>query len=100
MRTDPDPNKIRAILHGDGTVIDPDPRRPQIADSLEMQGGVRGIAFEQFEVFAGHTLEGFRQARIGGPETGGSAMPLHFLQDSFGLLLMSLAHQKIEPSRL
>jgi len=41
MRANPDPNEVRAILHSDGAVIDPDPRRPKISDFLEMQGGVR-----------------------------------------------------------
>jgi hypothetical protein len=41
MKADPDPYKVRTILHGEGAMIDPDPRGPKIPDFLEMQGGVR-----------------------------------------------------------
>ena len=90
MGTDPDPNKIRAILHSDGAVIDSDSRGPQIPDSLEMEGGVRWVLFQELEVFVGHSLDGFRQARQQGPETSGGAVHLHF--GPFGLLLVGLTH--------
>jgi hypothetical protein len=45
VRTDPYPNKIRAVLDSDGAVIDSNSRGPQITDSLEMQGGVGRVLF-------------------------------------------------------
>ena len=70
MRTDPDPNKVRTILHCEGAVIDPDPHGPQLSDFLEMQRGVRRVRLQEFEVLSAHSLDGFRQRRKAGPETG------------------------------
>ena len=98
MRADPDPNKVRTILHGEGVVIDSDPRGPIVPDFLKMQGGVRWVLSQQVEILVGHSLDGFRQARKRGPEASGGAMRLHF--GPFGLLLVGLTHQEIEPSSL
>jgi hypothetical protein len=59
MGTDPDPDEVRAVLHGDGTVIDPDPCGPQFPNLLEVQGGVSGVRLQQREVLAGDSLDGF-----------------------------------------
>ena len=100
MRTDPDPDKVRTVLHGEGAVIDPDPRGPQLPDFLETQRGVRWVFFQEVEVLAGHSLDGFRQTRQAGPEASGGAMHSHFLESPFGLLLAGFPHQEIEPSSL
>jgi hypothetical protein len=58
------------------------------------------VLLQELEVFVGPSLEGFRQARQRGPETSGGAVHLHFLESPFGLLLVGLTHQEIEPSSL
>jgi hypothetical protein len=73
MGTDPDPNKIRSILHSDGAVVESDSRRPQIPDSFEMQGGVQWVLFQEIKVFVGDSLDEFRQARKRGPKASGAA---------------------------
>src|SRR3989304_1925392 len=100
MRADPDPDKIRTILHCEGAVIDPDPRGPQLSDLFEMQRGVRWVLLQELEVLSGHSLDRFRQTRKAGPETGGCAMHSQVLESPLGLLLASLTHQEIEPSSL
>ena len=60
MGTDPDPDEICAVFHGDGTVIDPDSCGPQIPNFLEMQRGVCWIRLQEGEVLAGKSLDGFR----------------------------------------
>ncbi len=92
MRTDPDPDKVRAILHCEGAVIDPDPHGPQLSNFLEMQGGVRWAPLQELEILSGYFLDSFRQARQGGPETRGCAMHSEVLESPLGLLLASLTH--------
>jgi hypothetical protein len=48
MSSDPDPNKVRTILHCEGAVIDPDPCGPKIPYFLELLGGVREIPLQKF----------------------------------------------------
>jgi len=50
VRANPDPNEVRAILHSQGAVVDPDPSGPKNTYFLEMQGGVGWIVFQKFEV--------------------------------------------------
>jgi hypothetical protein len=45
VRTDPNPDEVRAILHSDGAVIDADSRRPEIPDSFEMKRRVCWVLF-------------------------------------------------------
>ena len=62
-----------AILHSDGAVVESDSRGPKIADSLDLQGGVRWGFFQEIEVFVGDSLDEFRQARKRGPKASGAA---------------------------
>ena len=86
MWTDPDPDKVRAILDRQRTVIEPGSHRPHFPHLLEMQRGMRRISLQQFEVFSGDSLDRFWQMTEEFPETGGGAMHLQILEGSLGLL--------------
>ena len=46
MGADPDPDEVRTILDCEGTVIDANPRGPEVSYFLKVQRGVRGISFQ------------------------------------------------------
>src|SRR6267143_2556702 len=100
MGTAPDPDKVRFILACPSAVIDPGSHGPQVSRLLEMQGGMRGVVFQQFEVFSGHFLDTFRQTRKESPEASVGAMHSQVLERPLVLLFTGLAQQEIELSSL
>ena len=54
------------------------------------------IHFQEFEILAGNSLDGFRQSRKGRLEASRGAVHSDFLESPFCLLLMRLPHKEIE----
>ncbi len=48
VRANPEPDEVLARLDCESTMVQPDPRRPEAADFLEMQGGVPRVPLEVF----------------------------------------------------
>jgi hypothetical protein len=53
---------------------------------------MRGIVFQEFEVFSGDLLTGFRQTRKESPEAGSGTMHLQVLESPLGLFVTGFAH--------
>ena len=99
MGTDPDPNKVLTVLYGKGAVVDPGPHGPQVSHLLEVQRGMRGVFFQEFEVLSGDHLDGIGEVGKQGPKTHCGTMPLEILESSLGLPFMGLTREEIESSR-
>ena len=80
MRTDPDPNEIRAIFNRKGSIVEANSGRPQLANLLEMQRWVAAIGLQEFKVLSRHLLDLLGEVSKGGPETGSGAMLHRFLR--------------------
>ncbi|MGA7841300.1 MAG: hypothetical protein WCA34_10300 [Candidatus Acidiferrales bacterium] len=76
MSTDPNPGEVVAVWYRQSAVIHSHSHRPQLSDLLEVQRGMRGVVFQQFEVFSSDRLETFRKVIEESPETSGGAMQL------------------------
>ena|ERR1700674_2241609 len=100
MGTNPDPDKIRTLLYCKSAVIEPYSHGPQLSYLLEMQRGVRGVGFQQFEIFSGDRLNTFRQICKEIPETTAGVMHSQILEIPLGLFFSGFTHKEIEPSRL
>ena len=61
-----------------------------------MQGWMRGVSFQQFEVFSGDCLYTFRQFCKEVPETAAGAMHSQILETTLGFLFAGLTDQEIE----
>src|ERR1700731_3537995 len=68
---DPEPDDVRAVLNGGGTIKDTDTNRPHPANFLEGGGGMPGIGLGQLCVLVRKPLDLFRKLSIELPKTSG-----------------------------
>ena len=64
----PEPDDVIAAFNRHGAIMNPNARRPVTANFFEMQRGMARIVFEQFKIFIGEPLDGFRQLQAEIPE--------------------------------
>ena len=77
VRVSADPNPIDTFfdLSSQRTVMITDTRGPKLANSLEVQGGVTGVGFEERKVLVGQCPDIGRQRIIQSPEPRGGKLP-------------------------
>src|SRR5947207_16007732 len=72
---DPEPDDLRAVLNGGGTIMDADTNRPHPANFLEVEGRMPRIGLEQFVVLVRKPLDLFRKLSIELPKLRVGAVP-------------------------
>jgi len=90
------PNEICAIFYSKSPVIAPGSDRPQLANFLEMQGGMSGVFFQNSKVLLCNLLDGWWELIEAIPETPGCSVHLKILQLAATFLVESLANEEIQ----
>ena len=74
MSTNPRPQKIIAVLDGQGSVMQADACRPEWADSPKVKRGVPGIVPQECEASISLAPDGLGEPTIARPEAGRRSM--------------------------
>ena len=81
-------------------MIQPCPGRPELANSLEVQGGMPVVRLQEIEVLARRLLDRFREPAIAVPEARGGTMHLQIRELALGLLRLDFINQEIQSPSL